>query len=199
MTEQLADLLAARLAPLPFTDRVVGLVRPFAHDVPSSDSGDLKSVTVPVAVEEVPDCEAASRYLLPDSGTASILYFEDHGSAPGGIAGVRDSWRSTLRLLAWVNPAHFVTPPTDLQLIASLTKALGIYTPRRTDGSYLDLSISLSVLPADAGLFSRYTGYSDSALLLPPYRVAGLELVCTYRLTPACAEGMPERTTPPVC
>ncbi len=199
MTENLAHLLAARLAALPFTDRVAGIVRPYPLTVTGEEPGKTRTVLVPCPVGlELSACEATARYLLPDSGVASVLFFEDLGTLPGGIANVPGSWRSGLRLLGWVNPQHFATPPTDLQLVGALTAALA-KAGRETLGEYVDLSISVGAMPADSGLFSRYSGLADNPLLLPPYRVVGLDLSATYRLNPACAGPMPERVTPASC
>lgn len=199
MTEQLAHTLAARLRTLPFTDRVAGLVRPFPVTVPAEEPGKTRTVLVPCPVGlELPACEAAARFLLPDSGVASVLFFEDLGTLANGIPNVPGSWRSGLRLLGWVNPAHYDAPPTDLQLVGALTAAL-VRPGRETVGPYVDLALTVAALPADAGLLSRYTGLADSPLLLPPYRVVGLELSATYRLNPSCVPAMPGRVTPSVC
>jgi hypothetical protein len=190
MTEQLADLLARRLAVLPLADRLVGLVRPYRHDIDAGE-GTTRSITLPVPVVlEAPDCEADARYLVPDLNTASILFFEDHGTVRGGITNVPDSWTSTLRLLGWVNPQHYASRPTDLQLVTALQRGLKTAPLRTSEAEYVDLLINLNALPADAGLFSRYT---DLPLLHQPYRMVGLELTCTYRLA-ACATEMPART-----
>ncbi|GAB3303664.1 hypothetical protein [Hymenobacter tenuis] len=191
MTEQLADILAARIAALPLADRVVGLVRPYRHDVPNGEDAP-RSITLPVpATFTVPECEATPRYLVPDENTATIFYFEDGGTVP-----TPNGWQSRLRLLGWVNPRYFAAPPTDVQMTAALHRAL-LIERRATEGPYVDLYVTMSALPADAALFSRYT---DIPLLFPPYRVVGLELTCTYRLSSACAEQLPERITPaPLC
>ncbi|MBF9140845.1 hypothetical protein [Hymenobacter properus] len=201
MTEALADLLADRIRPLPFAERVVGLARPV--DTLTSDAFEGKEqprrlkTPMPVAYPAgTAACDRDERYLLPSRETNGIFFFEDRGTVSRPIvAGLSES-ESTLLLLGWLNH-EAPNVPTENQAIDALWKALKIGPARLTAGDYQGLGITATVLPAEAALFTKYTYAAEvDPMLYPPYRLIGLELKCRYRLKPICVPAPPAEEVP---
>lgn len=193
MTEALAELLAERLRPLPFLERVVGLARPIDRVVKEAyadgKEGTRRTKT-PEPLNFPPGtepCEAdREAYLLPDFNGASTFFFEDLGTSDYLISQNLYGKESTLRLLGWLNPAKFSDPLSENALLDALQKALRVRV-RETVGEYEYLTITATTLPAEAALFSKYTYAADvTPLLYPPYKLLGLELKCRYSYRPAC-------------
>lgn len=203
MTETLAAILLARLTTaMPFLDRAVGLVRPYEFTVPNGD--EVKRVKLPLPVSfTAADCDRDPRYLVPDAGTNSILFFEDNGttSQGAGRAPAERTMESTVRLLIWLNPAGTGNPTTELALVGELYNAL-LIGHRRTAGPLHNLLLSWTIQPAGAGLFGAYSFAGETPLLYPPYRLFGAEIKAVYHFNPACyppaAVVAPAATIPPV-
>lgn len=184
MTELLAELLATQIRPLPYVDRCVGLARSFETQVSNGDETQ-RTVRFPVPVSfTAAQCDTDPRYLLPDAGTASVLFFEDQGTVARDVAPNVKGWESTLRLIGWFNPNELVGQLTENDLLTSLTTALNVDRRIKALGPYTDLLLSATLLPADASLVSRYT--IETPMLYPPYRLVGIELKARYRLALRC-------------
>ena len=202
MTETLASALLAKLtAALPFLDRAVGLVRVYEHNIANGD--DVRRVKVPVPVSFTADeCEHNSRYLVPDAGTGSILFFEDGGtvSQGAGRSPMERTHESTLQLRLWLNPTRLSAALPEAVLVATLSNALGIGSRQNTP-ELADLLLSWTIQPGGAGLLSGYTFAQDAMpLLYPPFRVFGAEIKAVYRFNAACQMAvLPTLIPAPVC
>lgn len=190
MIEALTDQLAEKLrAALPFMDRVVGLARPHETTVLNGDGYDEKSqrrVRVPVPVTFTPEqCINDVRYLVPDESTTGIAFFEDMGTVPATL-GAGAAFESTFRLIGWVNPLRLSGPLSEVALYAALDEALEPRRPQQL-GDYRNVQLRYTTLPADGlSLLSRYTYATETLLVLPPYRLFGLEIRARYTLNTAC-------------
>lgn len=187
MTETIATFLKDQLQPaLPFVDRAVGLARPYEFTVGNGD--DARRVKVPLPVSfTAAECENDPRYLLPDAGTAGILFFEDGGTTSQGAGRpvYERTLESMLQLRLWVNPSRLSGPLSEVALTAAIHKALRIGERQQTP-ELADLLLSWSIQPAGAALFGAYSYAGDTPLLYPPYRLFGAEIRASYRFTPAC-------------
>jgi hypothetical protein len=188
VTQALAQLLASRLAALPFLSpedgaRVTGLARLYT----TTAAGDgAPTVRLPVPQEfTAADCERDSRYLVPNATTPAIFFFEDGGTTDYRIQGNLVGKESTLILLGWFNPARLSTPLSENHLVQALEIALGVRR-RQAVGEYQNLYITSRQLPAETSLFARYSYDTNTPLLLPPFRLVGLELKCQFTPAPAC-------------
>ncbi len=187
--EALAQLFRNRVTvALPFIDRAVGYARLQTSAIPEGESTRTLKLPVPVAFTAA-ECETDSRYLVPDAGTVSILFFEDGGTTPFSSATIPASLnvkQTSLRLLLWVNQARLSTPISEAMLLAAIEKALHI-NQRYVAGDFVDILTTYTLLPAEANLFSRYTYDTETPLLLPPVgRVLGLDLRVQFRLASNC-------------
>lgn len=200
--EALAALLSARVAAaLPFLDRAVGLARLYTKTIADGDATRTVRYPVPVFFT-AQQCEDDERYLLPDPGTVGILFFEDNGSAPlvtpqqPASLGIKVA---NLRLLLWVNPDRLDSPLTEVALLAAVERALSVN--RRYDAEpFAGILTTYTTLPAETSLFSRYTYATETPLLLPPYRLLGLDLRVQFQLSNACLTApLPGVKDPSVC
>jgi hypothetical protein len=209
MTEQLAEILAQRLRDeLPQLDRVAGLVRTYEHNTPDgeNDRGEVqvRRVKLPVPVSfTADDCERDNRYLVPDPSTVGIAFFEDQGTVPVAMPGTGPNlqhWQSALRLLVWVNPLRLAGTLEENMLLLAIDRALQA-GKRWAVGDYVDVLLTYTTLPADGlSLFSRYTYAGETPLLYPPYRVLGLDLRATFRLSNRCQQNdLPAVIPTPLC
>lgn len=192
MNIDLAQLLATRLTALPFANpaagaRVAGLAR--LHTSTINDSPDsTRTAKVPVPAEWGPEeCTRDSRYLTPDANTPGIWFFEDGGTVEEKLTGSNTvyGYVSTLRLLAWLNPAWLSYQLTEAALYQAVRGALRLHQ-RHDAGAFRGLLLSATVLPTEASLFGRYTFATETPLLLPPYQLLGLELRARFTLAAPC-------------
>lgn len=188
MSEDLAAVFVRRLLspqntdPLPFLDRVVGLTR--LHETRVPDGEELRTVRVPVPVSfTADDCQRDPRYLVPDQGTASILWFEDGGSVPFSQAANLHGWITTLTLKLWLNPARLNGELSDASIINALDRALRLRY-QSSDGPFSTLKSDYTVLPGGPGVVSAYT--FDTPMLYPPYKLLSLEIKARYLLSKDC-------------
>jgi hypothetical protein len=129
-------------------------------------------------------CVTDSRYLVPDISTPGILFFEDGGTAPFGQPSLKVK-QTSLRLLLWVNPHRLDGELSEATLLAAVEKALKV-NERYAEGDFVDILTTYTTLPAEASLFSRYTFDGVREMLLPPYRLLGLDLKVQFRLSTVC-------------
>lgn len=186
--ESLATLFAARLAAaLPFLDRVTGMTRLLTKG--EMDGEDTITVKLPIPVSfTAEDCDQNGRYLVPDASTVGIAFFEDAGTSrvinrdtPSQL-GVR---ASAMRLLLWINTPRLDGELSEAMLLLAVERALRI-GERWNAGDFVGISTTYTSLPAEASLFGRYSFDTVTPLLLPPYRLLGLDLRTQYQLTTAC-------------
>jgi hypothetical protein len=183
MNEQLSANLAYRVTQaLPYIDRAVGIAR--LSTQPIADGNDMRTVKLPVPIVfTAADCERDGRYLVPDASTQGILFLEDGGSValdtpqrPRSL-GFR---QSNLRLLLWTNTPLLAEPLGETAILLALEQALHVGR-RYAQGDYLDILTTAAVLPAETSLYGRYAFATETELLLPPYRLTGLDLRLEYR------------------
>ncbi|MCC3159680.1 hypothetical protein LJ737_20735 [Hymenobacter sp. 15J16-1T3B] len=181
MQDALAEVFAARLRPLPFLDalRVPGLVRPYEWDAKIDQGVERHRAPVPAKLPEA-ICDKSVEFLRPRENRKGLVIFEDGGVVDGPRPGANYPAPrvATLTLRAWVNQAKAAEPLTDGELMQAVRQAL-LANNGQTAGSFGALRVKLQELPADARLWTPYSGY-DGPLLYPPYQLLGLVLTCTY-------------------
>lgn len=186
--EALATLLAARVVTaLPFLDRVTGLARLLTKKELDGETPITTKLPIPVSFT-ADDCDQNDRYLVPDASTVGIAFFEDGGTqrvinqqTPSNL-GIR---QTNLRLLIWVNTPRLDGDLSEAAVLVALERALRI-GERYSAGDFANVYTTGTTLPAEASLFGRYSFATETTLLLPPYRLIGLDLRVQYSLTTAC-------------
>jgi hypothetical protein len=194
MNEQLSADLAYRVTQaLPHIDRAVGIARLNTETI--VDGNDTRIVKLPVPIVfTAADCERDGRYLVPDATTKGILFLEDGGSVVLDTPqrprshGFR---QSSLRLLLWTNEPLLAEPLSETTILLAIEEALQVGR-RYTQGDYLDIFTTAAVLPAETSLYGRYSFDTKTELLLPPYRLTGLDLRLEYRYRRCVGAPAPE-------
>lgn len=200
--EALATLFATRLAvALPFLDRVTGMTRLLTKAEQDGESAITIKLPIPVSFT-ADDCAQNDRFLVPDASSVGMAFFEDAGTGrvlnnetPVNL-GIRSS---AMRLLLWVNTTRLDGELSEATLLLAVERALRI-GERWSAGDFAGIYTTYASLPAEASLFGRYSFATETPLLLPPYRLLGLDLRTQYQLTNACqAQPLPGVKEPTSC
>lgn len=193
MTKELCTILKNDIAGLPFIFDLAGLVQTLSVD--SIDNEGVKSTArFPVSHDTniTDNCAyGPERRLDPDSSRKSITYFEDFGTLPGERRGGFYTYRSTVRLVSWLNRSLLVG--NDYAQISGLciSKLIATLCPSanpRNVGMFTGLKVTPGrVLPQDASIFSRYT-YEETQrqYLRPPFEFFAIDLVADYSIHDKC-------------
>lgn len=199
MNARIAALLKDRISQFTYVDKLAGLVRAITYE------RNGERITVPVCddVDDQLACgDTAMRDLVPDAAYQAIVYFEDRGmqSIQSRTRGL--SYRSSLRLVCWINTAKFGSDSeAGSKVMQQFIGAIddGPYT----SSPFLGIRHRVEGVPQRGpGLFSPYT-YPESArqYLLYPYDAFALDITTELRIIPGCEDevtlGNDECWTPP--
>lgn len=194
MQKELATVLKAKIASLPFIDFLAGMVQTVSVDM--QDEAGIAKITkrFPVSYDTNqpnPDCFGGpERMLIPDTGRKCIIYFEDYGINPVEKKHDLYGYLASIRLICWMNRAMLVgSNYTDvsgramamiIQKIAGRNpENIGIFTQLRTDVARIP--------PQEPALFSRYTyNEQDRQYLRPPFEFFGIDFACRFFVNPNC-------------
>mgnify|MGYP007086240288 CR=1 FL=1 len=200
MNARIAAILKDRISQFTYVDRLAGMVRVGQME----RAGQV--VKLPIAIDADDDlaCDDSTlRDMVPDERYACMVYFEDRGFQRITSRTKGTSYRSTLRLVCWVNTAKFSGDHMASERI--LQQFLGVVhapSPVNTD-TLVGLRTTAETGPERGGsLFSSYT-YPESArpFLMWPFDAFAIDIAAEYRLRPGCEEdpvpGDDECWTPP--
>lgn len=200
MNARIAAILKDRISQFTYVDRLAGMVRVGQME----RAGQV--VKLPIAIDADDDlaCDDSTlRDMVPDERYACMVYFEDRGFQRITSRTRGTSYRSTLRLVCWVNTAKFSGDHMASERI--LQQFLGVVhapSPVNTD-TLVGLRTTAETGPErGGGLFSSYT-YPESArpFLMWPFDAFAIDIAAEYRLRPGCEEdpvpGDDECWTPP--
>ena len=189
MTGALAAILLTHLQGLPFADRLAGLVRTVTI---TGEDGKRKAFPVACNVTNA-DC-TAGRYqdLVPDSSRKSVMYFEDGGTVLTGLLKGDPQFRSTIRLIGWLNLKKMGLTDCDFATtaITNIIKNLPWAEFNSPANGFVRVKLTgLNVLEKSSAIFSRYT-YDEAVTqyLLYPYDYFGLNLTVEYTVRRSCIE-----------
>lgn len=199
MNARIAALMKDRISQFTYVDKLAGLVRAITYE------RNGERITVPVCddVDDQLACgDTAMRDMVPDAAYQAIVYFEDRGlqSIQSRTRGL--SYRSSLRLVCWINTAKFGSySEAGSKVMQQFIGAIddGPYT----SSPFLGIRHRVEGVPQRGpGLFSPYT-YPESArqYLLYPYDAFALDITTELRIIPGCEDqvtlGNDECWTPP--
>jgi hypothetical protein len=104
MNQAIADIIKGHIEGLDFVDKIAGLVSALTFDIKDKDN-NMVTKTFPVACcVTADDCkEGAYNELMPDSAYKTVIYFEDGGVSFEKYESNWKYYRSTLRLVCWIN------------------------------------------------------------------------------------------------
>lgn len=196
MNDLLAAALRLKLAALPFTGSVYGLIRIAEELRTDPTSGDARLIRYPVPLDTPEPC-AAPAQLLPNGTAGAAFWFEDEGTALSSSAPYKEV-TATLRLLGWLNTARLSAPLAQATLLRALVDAVeGALTVE----GLANLRVKATNLaPGDgATLLGRYTLTDDTRpLLRAPFVFFGVTLKATGYLS-GCPADLPTLEAAAVC
>lgn len=105
MNQAIADIIKGHIENLDFVDKIAGLTSVLTFDMKGKDNAVVQK-SFPVACCVTPkECEKNGAYndLMPNSKYKTVIYFEDEGVT---FVKAESNWKyykSTLRLIAWLN------------------------------------------------------------------------------------------------
>jgi hypothetical protein len=191
MNVELANILKSKIEPLPFADRVSGLVTVLSTRE-QKEGGQSITKKYPIASNlNHKDC-LAGRYndLVPNSNLKSIIYFEDGGIRAMDL-GIRDyNFESRLRLVGWLNMAKLGKANTHNTLSGAAIGSILSVLPKSSfnEGSFTRIKVTFeSEEPKSSRIFNEYT-YDESVIqyLLYPYDYFAINLKITFNINMNC-------------
>lgn len=192
MTTDLAEALRELIEPLPFVDKISGLVK--AVVISEDIDGVKKRKSFPVACNvAAKDCTNKSKLndLCPDSSKKSVIYFEENGGAQLiGFEKGDFKYRANLRLVGWLNLSKLGVSSCSWSAIAVLhvMNVLPFGFFNITGKPYTRCKIEgISEVEKSASIFSKYT-YDEAVnqYLLHPYDYFALNIVIEYVVPRSC-------------
>lgn len=193
MNKELATVLRAKLAGLPFVDLLAGMAQTVTQADPNQDENAPAVITkrFPVTYDATgtTDCIGQEVPLIPDSNRKSIIYFEDFGITVTGRTHGIVGYSSNLRLICWLNRANLVgSHYTEVsgRCMASIVDALVTKNPENVS-MFTRLAVNVArIPPQDAALFGKYTYETVRQYLRPPFEFFGVDLTATYQAPASC-------------
>lgn len=200
MNASIASILKDRISQFTYVDRLAGMVRVGQME----RAGQVLKLPIAIDADDDLACDDSTlRDMVPDERYACMVYFEDRGFQRITSRTRGTSYRSTLRLVCWVNTAKFSGDHLASERI--LQQFLGVVhapSPVNTD-TLVGLRTTAETGPERGGsLFSSYT-YPESArpFLMWPFDAFAIDIAAEYRLRPGCEDeplpGDEECWTPP--
>lgn len=192
MNQAIADIIKGHIQNLDFVDKIAGLTSVLTFDIRGKDNEVVqKSFPVACCLTEKCNIESAYQDLMPNSEYKSVIYFEDGGVSFEKAESNWKYYKSTLRLVAWLNiekltesgickseipctyAAHVIT-----EIIRALPEFPKSHSP--IERVYSEITNQLVRNPS---IFSQYS-YSEAHIqfLLAPYDYFALEIQTSFAI-----------------
>ena len=195
MIKDIANILKAKLQPLPFVDRLAGVVQ-IARSQETVE-GKLIQTRFPISCDvNGEDCaEGGQRLidLIPNSEKKSVFYFEDIGGAQFIDRTRNDlNFQANLRLVGWLNMKELGKNQCSVTslIVANVIRALtqGKKTFNEDPFTRITIEINQQVLN-NANIFSDYTyKETETQYLMYPYDFFALDLRVFFSINENCMD-----------
>lgn len=193
MNQAIANIIKGHIQNLDFVDKIAGLTSVLTFDIKGKDN-EVVQKSFPVACCVTPtECEKNGAYndLMPNYEYKSVIYFEDGGISFEKAESNWKYYKSTLRLVAWLNiekltesgickseipctyAAHIIT-----EIIRALPEFPHSHTP--IERVYSEITNQLVRSP---GIFSQYT-YDEKHVqyLMSPFDYFALDIQTAFAI-----------------
>lgn len=208
MNVEIADILKSKIEHLNFVDQIAGAIRPVikVDVIQDEDNQDIATVRkiFPVACNvSKQDCEDNGRYfdLVPNDKYRTLIYFEDRGVRIVNREGRLMTFRSTLRLVCWINLNKFATTNCSLssQIAAIIIKNLP--NTKFNSGDYQQITVgSISEVPKSPDIFASYSYLEETnQYLLYPFDYFALDIETDFSIRQDCIDDDSIDITPKTC
>jgi hypothetical protein len=190
MNQAIASIIKGHIEDLDFVDKIAGLVSAVTFEQKDKDNA-VKDVTFPIACCVSPaDCkEGAYNDLMPNSAYKTVIYFEDGGITFDKYESNWKYYKSTLRLVCWIN-IEKLTESGDCKsedpctyaahIVAEIIRALPAFPENHYpfDKIYSEVTNQIVRSPS---IFGSYT-YDEkhSQYLMAPYDYFALTIETTF-------------------
>jgi hypothetical protein len=196
MNQAIANIIKGHIEGLDFVDKIAGLVMPLTFDITVTDkttgTKSTEQKTVPIACcVTADDCkEGAYNDLMPNSEYKTVIYFEDGGVTFEKAESNWKYYKSTLRLVCWINIQKIKDNPckTDMpctyaaHIITEIIRALPEFPASHSpiERVYSEITNQLVRSPS---IFSAYT-YDErhSQFLMSPFDYFALTIDTSFAI-----------------
>lgn len=191
MNQAIADIIKTQIEDLDFIDKIAGLVQTVHIDI-ANENGERVTKSFPVACCVTADDCIAGAYndLAPNSKYKTVIYFED-----GGVSFVKNTrshkfFRSTLRLVCWINVAKLkeqecyntLSCTVSAHLIADIIRHLPVYPQNISPFDAVSFEVTDQVIRSNS-IFSQYSyNEKQTQYLLSPYDFFALTIQTDFAI-----------------
>jgi len=188
MNYAIATILGSYIDNLNFVERLASVVRPMTFFT-GSEQNTIKKVYPIDCSASHKDC-VTGKYtdLVPNSRYKSIHYFEDGGVAPVNTTQRDWRFRSSLRLVGWINLKKLGKTDCSVSAQAVLQLINALPSGRFNSGEYKNIQItSIAEAPKSSAIFSKYT-YDEAVTqyLMFPFDYYALDLTVEFTISKSC-------------
>lgn len=198
MNRDIANILKTYIEPLPFADKVGGLVKTVVFAQEGPDNTVVKKRMPIDCGTSAKDC-VAGKYVdyMPNSKYKSVHYFEDGGATPIGRDSKGFTYQSNIKLVGWLNLKKLGKTGCGASALAISHILKAMPTNYRNSSPYTRILIKAESIDAksDAIFTSKYT-YDEEKLqfLMYPYDYYAINFRVQYTVPEAC---LPDWTNEP--
>ena len=187
MNNKLANIIKGKISDLTWIDKIAGLVQTVNIKIDKVS----KSYPISCDVDYEVCIKGAYQDLAPNSKKDSIVYFEDKGVSFVQRIGNRIKFRSSLRLVCWLNLKNIYGATCDAEVehgnvsgdyVIEVIKALP--SVPFSEGDFIGITITdISQAERSVDIFSKYT-YNEQATqyLLFPFDFFALDLQIEFTI-----------------
>ncbi len=193
MNHQIANILKDYLSVLPFVDKLSGLVQAVQINVPSQEGHVLKSFPVSCDITHTECYDGHYLDLCPESSKKTVIYFEDRGVRFIRRSGARNEYKSTLRLVCWINIQRLLNEACFGNITCSVSskvikQILCVFPsiPVDIDPFERVYPVVVSEEIRSNAIFSAYTYDDLRQYLLYPYDFFALTIETTFSICMDC-------------
>jgi hypothetical protein len=192
MNQAIANIIKGHIEGLDFVDKIAGLVAPLTFEIKDKDN-NMITKTFPIACcVSADDCkEGAYNELMPDSKYKTVIYFEDGGVTFDRYTGNHKYYKSSLRLVCWINIEKIMAsgickseiPCTyAAHLIAEIIKILPRFPENHSPFDFVYSEV-IGQIVRSPSIFGAYT-YDEkhSQYLMSPYDYFALTIDTSFAL-----------------
>lgn len=203
MNTGIGEILKGYISTLNFADKVAGVVRPVIQvDVIEQYDEDNKLIGTVTQRKVFPvacgvthkQCyeEGLLTDLVPNSSNRSIMYFEDNGCVLTGVEGKLQRYKSSIRLVGWLNLQQFDTSSCTIsaEVIAAIIKVIptGIFNAAGTNYQRVQIRLR-NIVPKSQAIFGSYTYNEETTqYLMYPYDYFALDLEVDFAIHENCIQ-----------
>jgi len=205
MNQAIANIIKSHIEDLDFVDKIAGLVATQNMNIPDKDGVKVQKSYPVACCVTADDCKnGAYNDLCPDSKYKTVIYFEDGGITFDRYVGNWKYYKSSLRLVCWINVAKILLDDCytgaactlSAHLIAEIIRHLPRHPQHHTELDYVYSEVTGQQIHSNS-IFANYTyNEKQTQYLMYPFDYFALNIdtqfaIClssTAVYDPSCEE-----------